>query len=82
MGTQEPVHPGRQRATERLEEPTTEGPSECTFCGQSLSRAGERVEHVIPGEGTVDRRLDYCSPSCFIREMETTAGIAPGRGGD
>ena len=79
MGTQESAYTGRGIASEPDSEPTPTDASECTFCGAAVSstggRSGERVEYVIPANGTFDRRMEYCSPSCFIRDMESVVSI-------
>ena len=82
MGANESVQPGRDAGVRR--EPTAGASTRaCGFCGQRLvtrendsTPTEEFVEHVIPdGTGTSTRRVSYCSPSCFIRDMQAVAGI-------
>lgn len=76
MKIHEPVHEGQQVANRqrKASQPT----NDCGFCGQQLDGENtERVEHVLPtANGERSRRVRYCSPSCFIRDMEHTAGFS------
>ena len=77
MGVHDRTHPGHLLASQRQ----TDQPSDhstCGFCGTTIDdeRPSERVEHVLPAGGGNDERTDqYCSPSCFVRQMERVSGI-------
>lgn len=82
MGTQDSAYHGRGIASRTDSERTPTDTGECTFCGAGVAntggRSGERVEYIIPADGTFDRRMEYCSPACFIRDMESVVSIDPG----
>lgn len=71
MGAYEPVHRGQRDANSHR---TTAPATECSFCGDVLADGGERITHRLRTGGS-ERTVTYCSPSCFIREMEQVAGI-------
>jgi hypothetical protein len=75
MGVHDSTHPGQLLASQRRTEPPTNKET-CGFCGGAVPENGdERVEHVLPS-GTGDTRTEqYCSPSCFVRQMERVGGI-------
>ena len=74
MGTYDPVHSGQRTA--RRQTANQSHRTTCSFCGHDIADHGdERITHEIPaGDGT-ERSVEYCSPSCFIREMERVSGI-------
>jgi hypothetical protein len=77
MGVHESTHPGQLLASRRQTESTTADFS-CGFCGTPLESTDgdERVEHVLPSGTTGESRTErYCSPSCFVRQMERVGGI-------
>ena len=63
---------------------TGEEGRKCEFCGRRVgalgpeeTASGERITHVISSaDGAGARRVEYCSPSCFIRDMEAVAGVS------
>ncbi|WP_302080483.1 hypothetical protein [Salinibaculum rarum] len=72
MGVHDPTHRGQLLASQRQTESTPNQPT-CCFCGGTLAEegGGERVEHVLPAGGGREARTErYCSPSCFVRQME------------
>jgi len=79
MGARNPAHPGQRYAAERREAESN-GTEQCAHCrGELAAEHAERVEHVIPLSHREDpRTVRYCSPSCFIREMEQLSGLEPG----
>lgn len=73
MGVHDRTHPGQLLASERqIDTPASE--HTCGFCGTAIGDdADERVDHVLSnGESRVER---YCSPGCFVRQMEQIGGI-------
>ena len=76
MGTHTPTHAGQLLASQRR----TDAPDcdrHCSFCGTGIpTDAEEYVEHALAtDDGKCERTERYCSPSCFIREMEHASGI-------
>jgi hypothetical protein len=76
MGAHKPAHAGQLLASQRR----TEAPdrdTHCSFCGvEIVADAEEYVEHTRrTDDGKRERTEEYCSPSCFIREMERAGGI-------
>jgi len=72
--------PQRGTATAGGRDADSSGRVQCGFCDVALPAAGddaeERVVHRLPtDDGAGRRRVDYCSPSCFIRDMKRAAGI-------
>lgn len=75
MGVNERTHPGQLLAHERRATASTDGPT-CGSCGGQMAEDGdERVEHVLPAGGNESCVEQYCSPSCFVRQMERIGGI-------
>ncbi|MEF8786479.1 MAG: hypothetical protein V5A45_11145 [Haloarculaceae archaeon] len=77
MGVHNRTHQGQLLASQRRSESTNNQPT-CGFCGGDVAAdgGGERVEHVLPADGGRDARTEqYCSPSCFVRQMERVASI-------
>jgi hypothetical protein len=75
MGVHDSTHAGQLLASRRSTESTTNYEM-CGFCGGPLGDADsdERVEHVLPS-GSETRREQYCSPSCFVRQLEQVRNI-------
>jgi uncharacterized protein with PIN domain len=76
MGVHDRNHAGQLLASQRRVESTTPD-STCSVCNTPLGESGddERIEHTVPS-GTGDTRTDqYCSPSCFVRQMERVGNI-------
>lgn len=76
MGAHEPVHRGQRFANrQRAETPT--GTMSCSFCGSHIDGddGEELISHRLPTDSGEQRTVEYCSPSCFIREMEQVSGI-------
>jgi len=74
MGVHDSAHAGQRLADERRGEPTTD--QQCGFCGATVPEAApsERVEHVLPAnDGTETRTELYCSPGCFVQQMDRVA---------
>ena len=76
MGVHDTTHAGQLLASQRRTESTTDHDT-CEFCGGAVATNGdERIEHVLPADGGRDTRTErYCSPSCFVRQMERVGGI-------
>jgi hypothetical protein len=76
MGTHKSAHAGQLLASQRRTE-TPEQDRQCSFCGTAIpTDAEECVEHTRRADdGKRERSEEYCSPSCFIREMEHASGI-------
>jgi hypothetical protein len=74
MGVHDSAHPGQRLASERAASTTTD--QQCGFCETAVSDAdaSERVEHVLPANGGRDTRTElYCSPGCFVQQMDRVA---------
>jgi 5-methylcytosine-specific restriction endonuclease McrA len=77
MGAHNSTHPGQLLASQRQTASTTPETT-CRFCGtpDDDTDDSERIEHVIPSTGASEARTEqYCSPSCFVRQMERVGGI-------
>jgi len=75
MGVHDSAHPG-QRLAEQRREASMETDQQCGFCGVGIAEtdASERVEHVLPANGGRDTRTElYCSPGCFVQQMDRVA---------
>ncbi len=75
MGVHNSAHLG-QRLAEKRRDASMSTDRQCGFCGGSISKAdaNERVEHVLPADGGRDTRTElYCSPGCFVQQMERVA---------
>ncbi|MFC7133761.1 MULTISPECIES: hypothetical protein [Salinibaculum] len=79
MGAHEPAHAGQVLANRRPTDADESG-HHCGFCGTAIVAGDEEhVEHCIPtDDGRSEHRERYCSPSCFIREMQHLGGIGTG----
>ena len=74
MGTYDPVHSGQRTANRRTASQTNR--TTCSFCGDAIAEDGdERITHEIPAGESGNHSVEYCSPSCFIRQMERVSGI-------
>ena len=77
MGVNDRTHSGQLLASQRDTDSTTPDTS-CQFCGTPIEETAdtERIDHVLPaGTDGNPRTEQYCSPSCFVRQMERVGSI-------
>jgi len=77
MGVDERTHPGQLLASTRDAESAVPDTT-CQFCGTPIDDDTERIDHVLPSDVGQSRTDQYCSPSCFVRQMEQVGSVERG----